>query len=412
MSDIIVVGGGAAGMMSAIAAAENGAEVLLLEKNDRLGRKLGITGKGRCNVTNNCDLQTLQENIPNNARFLYGAFSRWSPQDTMEFFEGRGVPLKTERGHRVFPVSDKAADIVNALKKRLDELNVTVKRENVRSLILENGVCSGVNTHNGQLRANAVILATGGASYPKTGSDGFGYTLAKQAGHTVTEPRPSLCPLVTEEKWVGRAAGLTLKNAAVRLVCDNKTIYEDFGELAFTPDGVGGATVLSASAHIPNGAEGRCSLVIDLKPALTEKQLDARILRDLENLRGKTFVDSLRKLLPKELVEPFSEILEIPLEKRIDEINKIERKSLVKTLKNLMLHINSFRPIDEAIVTRGGVNVHEISPKTMESRLCKGLFFAGEIIDVDGYTGGFNLQIAFSTGELAGASSANFVKNI
>lgn len=412
MSDIIVVGGGAAGMMAAITAAEGGAEVLLLEKNDRLGRKLGITGKGRCNVTNNCDLQTLQENIPNNARFLYGAFSRWSPQDTMEFFEGRGVPLKTERGHRVFPVSDKAADIVNALKKRLDELNVTVKRENVRSLILEDGACRGVNTHNGQFRAKAVILATGGASYPKTGSDGFGYTLAKQAGHTVNEPRPSLCPLVTEETWVGQAAGLTLRNAAVRLICDGKTIYEDFGELSFTSDGVSGATVLSASAHIPNGAEGRCALVVDLKPALDEKKLDARLLRDFEALRGRTFADSLRKLLPKELVGLFSGLLEMPLEKKIDEINKKERNNLVKTLKNLTLHIRTFRPIDEAIITRGGVNVREIFPKTMESKLCKGLFFAGEIMDVDAYTGGFNLQIAFATGALAGASSAYFVKII
>ena len=412
MSEIIVVGGGAAGMMAAITAAENGAEVLLLEKNDRLGRKLSITGKGRCNVTNNCDLQTLQENIPNNARFLYGAFSRCSPQDVITFFEELGVPLKTERGRRVFPVSDKAADIVNALTRRLGELNVEIKRENVRSLILENGKCKGVNTHNGQFRAKAVILATGGASYPKTGSDGFGYTLAKQAGHTVTEPRPSLCPLVTEEQWVGRASGLTIKNAAVCLMCDNKAVYEDFGELAFTPDGVGGATVLSASAHIPNGAESCCSLVVDLKPALTEKQLDARILRDFDSLRGKTFADSLRKLLPKELVEPFSELLAIPLEKRIDEMTKIDRKNLVKTLKNLTLHIKSFRPIDEAIVTRGGVSVREISPKTMESRLCKGLFFAGEIIDADGYTGGFNLQIAFSAGYLAGASSAEFVKNI
>ena len=412
MSNLIVVGGGAAGMTAAIAAAENGAEVLLLDRNDRLGRKLGITGKGRCNVTNNCDLQTLEENIPNNARFLYGAFSRCSPQDVMAFFENLGVPLKTERGRRVFPVSDRAADIVNALTKRLGEMNIKVKRENVRSLILENGACSGVNTHSGQLRAEAVILATGGASYPKTGSDGFGYTLAKQAGHTVIEPRPSLCPLVTEERWVKRATGLTLKNAAVRLMCDSKAIYDDFGELAFTPDGVGGATVLSASAHIPSGAESRCELVIDLKPALSEKQLDARILRDFEALRGKTFADSLRKLLPRELVEPFSELLEIPLEKRIDEITKNERKSLVKSLKNLILHIKSFRPIDEAIVTRGGVNVGEIFPKTMESRLCKGLFFAGELIDVDGYTGGFNLQIAFSTGRLSGVSAANFVKNI
>lgn len=412
MADVIVVGGGAAGMTAAIFAAQSGADVLLLEKNERLGRKLGITGKGRCNVTNNCDLQTLLENIPNNARFLYGAFSRWSPQDTMTFFEELGVPLKTERGQRVFPVSDKAADIVNALTKRLKELNVTIKRENARSLIIEDGQCRGVNTHNGQIRAKAVIMATGGKSYPKTGSDGFGYTLAKQAGHTIIEPRPSLCPLVTEEKWVSRACGLTLKNAAVTLLCDNKPVYKDFGELMFTLDGIGGATVLSASAHIPNGAESRCTFVIDLKPALSEKQLDARILRDFDALHGKTLSDSLRKLLPKELVEPFCEITEISPEKRIDEINKIERKTLVKTLKSLTLHIRAFRPIDEAIITRGGVNVKEISPKTMESRLCGGLFFAGEIMDIDGYTGGFNLQIAFSSGALGGVSAANFVKNI
>lgn len=412
MSDIIVVGGGAAGMTAAIFAAQNGADVLLLEKNEKPGRKLGITGKGRCNVTNNCDLQTLLENIPNNARFMYGAFSRWSPQDTMAFFESLGVPLKTERGRRVFPVSDKASDIVNALVKRLEELNVTIKRENVRSLIIKDGVCCGVNTRGGQFQTKAVILATGGKSYPKTGSDGFGYALAKQAGHMIVAPRPSLCPLVTEEKWVSRAAGLTLRNVSLRLMRDNKAVYENFGELMFTADGVSGATVLSASAHIPDGAENRCALVIDLKPALSEKQLDTRILRDFHGLRGKTLSDSLRKLLPSELLEPFAEIVGLSSEKRIDEINKAERSFLVKSLKNLVLHIKSFRPMDEAIVTRGGVNVKEIIPKTMESRLCSGLFFAGELIDIDGYTGGFNLQIAFSSGVLSGISAANFVKNI
>ena len=412
MSDIIVVGGGAAGMTAAIAAAREGADVVLLEKNEKLGRKLGITGKGRCNVTNNCDLQTLLENIPNNARFLYGAFSRWLPQDTMSFFEDLGVPLKTERGQRVFPVSDRAADIVNALVNYLVELNVTIRRENVRSLLIEHSACVGVNTRSGQLRAGAVILATGGASYPKTGSDGYGYRLAGQAGHTVIPPRPSLCPLVTEEKWVSAAAGLTLKNVAIRLACDSKLIYEDFGELSFTSDGIGGATVLSSSAHIPRDAESRCTLTLDLKPALTEKQLDARILRDFESLRGKTFADALRKLLPQELVEPISDLANLPLEKRIDEINKVSRKKLVNLLKNITLRIKSFRPIEEAIITRGGVNVKEISPKTMESRLCGGLFFAGEIIDADAYTGGFNLQIAFASGMLAGAASANFVKFI
>ena len=396
-------------MMAAITAAENGAHTALLEKKDRLGRKLAITGKGRCNVTNNCDINTVLENIPNNARFLYGAVSRFSPKNVMEFFEELGVPLKTERGNRVFPVSDKAADIVNALTGRLDALGVEILREDARSLIIEDGCCVGVNTRGGQFRANSVILAAGGASYPKTGSDGFGYRLAEQAGHTVITPRPSLVPMTTKEAWVSQAAGLTLRNVAIRLLRGEKTIYEDFGELAFTSDGIGGATALSASAHIEAPAElenGLISILIDLKPALSEQQLDARILRDFAELRGKTFADSLRKLLPKELCEPFYELSGIPAEKKLGEITKAERKRLIGLLKALRLNIGGFRPIDEAIVTRGGVKVSEISPKTMESKLCRGLFFAGEIIDVDGYTGGFNLQIAFSTGRLAGAVSA------
>jgi len=393
--------------MSAIAAAEKGAKVLLIEKNDRMGKKLAITGKGRCNVTNNCGLETLMENIPNNGRFLYSALSQYLPQDTMEFFESMGVPLKTERGQRVFPVSDKAADIVDALATRLDRLRVETVRENVRSLIIENDICRGVNTHNRQFSAGAVILATGGASYPKTGSDGYGYSLAEQAGHTIITPRPSLSALVTEEKWVRKATGLTLKNTAVRLLDNGKTIYEDFGEVLFTAGGIGGATILSASAHIPEMSENRYTIMIDLKPALTEKQLDARILRDFAELHGGTFRQSLRKLLPKELVEPVSEITNIPVEKKIGEINKIERNTLVNTLKFLALKIKNFRPIDEAIITRGGVCVREISPKTLESKLCKALYFAGEIIDVDAYTGGFNLQIAFATGRLAGISAAN-----
>ncbi len=393
--------------MSAIAAAEKGAKVLLIEKNDRMGKKLAITGKGRCNVTNNCGLETLMENIPNNGRFLYSALSQYLPQDTMEFFESMGVPLKTERGQRVFPVSDKAADIVDALATRLDRLRVETVRENVRSLIIENDICRGVNTHNRQFSAGAVILATGGASYPKTGSDGYGYSLAEQAGHTIITPRPSLSALVTEEKWVRKATGLTLKNAAVRLLDNGKTIYEDFGEVLFTAGGIGGATILSASAHIPEMSENRYTIMIDLKPALTEKQLDARILRDFAELHGGTFGQSLRKLLPKELVEPVSEITNIPVEKKIGEINKIERNTLVNTLKFLALKIKNFRPIDEAIITRGGVCVREISPKTLESKLCKALYFAGEIIDVDAYTGGFNLQIAFATGMLAGISAEN-----
>lgn len=400
-------------MMAAIAAAENGARVAIIEKNERLGRKLGITGKGRCNVTNDCDVNTVLENIPNNGRFLYGALSRFSPRDVMDFFERLGVPLKTERGRRVFPVSDKAGDIVDALSERVRVLGIEIRRGNVRSIIIEEGSCAGVNTHSGQLRARSVILATGGASYPRTGSDGFGYRLAEQAGHTVIPPRPSLCPLVTAEDWVGKACGLTLRNISMKLMVGGKAVYEDFGELAFTTDGIGGATVLSASAHIEKLSDieaGQVSIKVDLKPALSEQQLDARILREFGELRGGAFGECLRKLLPKELCEPFAEVVGIPANKKIGEITKVERKTLVNVLKGLTLTIKGFRPIEEAIVTRGGVCVKEISPKTMESRLCRGLFFAGEIIDADGYTGGFNLQIAFSTGRLAGVSAAEFVK--
>lgn len=392
-------------MMAAVTAARLGKSVVLLEKNDRLGRKLAITGKGRCNVTNNCDFEELMSNIPRNAKFLYGALTKFSPSDTISFFEELGVPLKTERGKRVFPVSDKAADIVSALERELRKNNVKILRENARSLIIENNVCTGVKTANGEFFANSVILATGGKSYPKTGSDGFGYALAKQAGHSVIEPVPSLVPLITEEKWVKSACGLTLKNVAVKLLDGEKTIYEDFGEAAFTEDGLGGATILSASAHIPEMRENRYTIALDLKPALSEQKLDARILRDFSENHGKPFGEVLRKLLPAELVGAFVELSGISAEKKVDEITKIERKTLLNLLKNLRLHIAKFRPIDEAIITRGGVKTSEISPKTMESRITKGLFFAGEIIDADAYTGGFNLQIAFATARLAGENA-------
>lgn len=391
-------------MMSAITAARRGKSVVLLEKNDRLGRKLAITGKGRCNVTNNCEIDELMSNIPRNAKFLYGAMTKFPPSETIAFFEGLGVPLKTERGKRVFPVSDKAGDIVAALEKELRRLGVKILRENVRSLMMENGVCKGVRTAGGDFSANSVILATGGKSYPKTGSDGSGYALARQAGHTVVEPVPSLVPLVTEEKWVRSACGLTLKNTAVKLLDGEKTLFEDFGEVAFTADGLGGATILSASAHIHEMHEKRYSVALDLKPALSEQKLDARLLREFSENRGKPFCEVLRKLLPAELVDIFADLAGISPEKKVDEITKSERKTLLNLLKNLRLHIAGFRPIDEAIITRGGVKTSEISPKTMESRATKGLFFAGEIIDADGYTGGFNLQIAFATAKTAGES--------
>lgn len=392
-------------MMSAITAARCGKSVVLLEKNDRLGRKLAITGKGRCNVTNNCEIDELMNNIPRNAKFLYGAMTKFPPSETIAFFENLGVPLKTERGKRVFPVSDKAGDIVAALEKELRRLGAKIMRENARSLILENGVCKGVRTAGGEFLANSVILATGGKSYPKTGSDGSGYALAKQAGHSIIEPVPSLVPLVTEEKWVRSACGLTLKNTAVKLFDGEKAIYEDFGEVAFTADGLGGATILSASAHIPEMRQKRYSVVLDLKPALSEQKLDARLLREFSENRGKPFREVLRKLLPAELVEIFADLTGISPEKKIDEITKVERKTLLNMLKNLRLNVSGFRPIDEAIITRGGVKTSEISPKTMESRITKGLFFAGEIIDADAYTGGFNLQIAFATAKIAGENA-------
>ena len=397
MYDVIIVGGGAAGMLCAISAAEMGARVAVAEKNDRLGRKLGITGKGRCNVCNNSDNETIMKNIPRNARFLYSALSQFSSQDVMDFFERIGVPLKTERGNRVFPVSDKAEDVVNALTKKLRELDVDILHEACTTLIIEDGRCRGIVTKKRRIEADAVVLATGGRSYPVTGSDGFGYKLAQQAGHTIIPPEPSLSAMTTVQRWTAAAAGLDLRNISMQLLDNGKCIYEDFGELMFTASGISGPTVLSASAHIPKMERGRYSVRIDLKPALSEKQLDARILRDFESRRGNAFCDSLRGLLPAQLVPVVVELSGILPEKRVDEISKEERKALGRVLKGLTLDISGFRPIEEAIITRGGVSVKEIDPKTMESKLCPRLFFAGEIIDCDAYTGGFNLQIAFST---------------
>ncbi len=397
MYDVLIVGGGAAGMLCAISAAEMGASVAIAEKNDRLGRKLGITGKGRCNVCNNSDNETIMKNIPRNARFLYSALSQFSSQDVMNFFERIGVPLKTERGNRVFPVSDKAGDVVNALVRKLRELNVDILHEACTSLIIEEGECRGIVTKKRRIEAEAVVLATGGRSYPVTGSDGFGYKLAQQAGHTVIPPEPSLSAMTTVQRWTAAAAGLDLRNISMQLLDNGKCIYEDFGELMFTASGISGPTVLSASAHIPKMERGRYSVRIDLKPALSEKQLDARILRDFEARRGSAFCDSLRGLLPAQLVPVVVELSGIDPEKRVDEISKEERKALGSVLKGLTLDISGFRPIEEAIITRGGVSVKEIDPKTMGSKLCPHLFFAGEIIDCDAYTGGFNLQIAFST---------------
>ncbi len=384
-------------MYCAARAAETGLSAAVAEHGKSLGRKLGITGKGRCNITNNCDPETVLKNVPRNPRFLYSALSKCSPADVMEYFEGLGVPLKTERGQRVFPVSDKAGDVVNALENQLRRLNVEIIRGNCTRLVIEDGRCAGALISGREIRARAVVLATGGLSYPLTGSDGSGYALAQQAGHTVTERSPSLIPMETEERWVSRAAGLDLRNVSMKLMCGGKAVYEDFGELLFTAYGVGGPTILSASAHIPAMEPGKYSVVIDLKPALSEKQLDARILRDFGERKGMRFADSLRGLLPAQLAPVVAELSGIPADKKVDEVTKEQRRELGRLLKGLTVHIRGFRPVEEAIVTRGGVSVKEINPNTMESRLCPGLYFAGEIIDCDGYTGGFNLQIAFAT---------------
>lgn len=384
-------------MFCAARAAEMGLGTAVAEHGRSLGRKLAITGKGRCNLTNNCDADTVMRNIPRNPRFMYSPLSKCSPADVMEYFERIGVPLKTERGQRVFPVSDRAGDVVSALEKQLRRENVDIIRGSCSALVIEDGVCCGAVVSGRKISAAAVVLATGGLSYPATGSDGSGHALARQAGHTVTECVPSLIPLETEERWTARAAGLDLRNISMKLLRDGKPVYEDFGELLFTAYGVGGPTVLSASAHIGSLESARYSIVIDLKPALTEKQLDLRIMRDFSERRGMRFADSLRGLLPAQLAPVVAELSGIPGELHVDEVTKEQRRKLGRLLKALTLTVRRFRPIDEAIITRGGVSTREIDPNTMQSRLCGGLYFAGEIIDCDAYTGGFNLQIAFST---------------
>lgn len=405
---VLVVGGGAAGMMAAISAAEAGAEVFLFERNDRLGKKLRITGKGRCNVTNDCDLNEFLSNVPTNPRFLYTAFSRFSTQDTKDFFENAGVPLKTERGKRVFPCSDRAGDIVSAMERTCKNAGVTVICERVKSVQIENSTVCGVVTSDGLVEGDAVILCTGGKSYPRTGSDGDGYRFAESAGHTVTEIAPSLVPLVCSGKLCSSMQGLSLRNVRLHVArCDNgKTVFEDFGEMMFTHFGLTGPLVLSASAHLTDLSKVRYEARIDLKPALDEKTLDARILSDFEKYRNRDFLNALGDLLPQKMIEPFVQLCGIDPRKKVHSVTREERERMVKNLKCLSVPITGFRPIDEAIVTRGGVSVKEVDPKTMASKLVSGLYFAGELLDLDAYTGGFNLQIAFSTGVTAGTAAA------
>lgn len=411
MSKVIIIGAGAAGCMAAGAAAENGAEVLLLERNDKIARKVMITGKGRCNVTNNVsDVQEFISNIPGNGRFLFSAFSAFNNNDVTDFFEDYGVKLKVERGNRVFPASDKAADIVDALNRYITDMEVSRKTERAVSLLLEDDAVKGVVTDFGNTyEADAVIIATGGLSYPRTGSTGDGYKLAKSAGHTVTELRPSLSALVCREGLCSECMGLSLKNVSLKVFDTKrkKDIYNDFGEMLFTHFGVSGPMVLSASAHMRDMEKERYEIYIDLKPALSHEKLDQRILRDFSDNSNKSISNVLALLLPKSLISPVLRLSHIKQSEKTNQITKEMRKALVDTVKGLKLTVMDFNSIEEAIVTSGGVKISEINPKTMESKLCKGLFFAGEVIDCDGYTGGFNLQIAFSTGHLAGFSASN-----
>jgi len=405
---IVVIGGGAAGMMAAIYAAYGGAEVTLLEKMNTCGKKLRITGKGRCNVTNDCTREEFLQNVPTNPRFLYGAISFFSTEDTMRFFEDAGVPLKVERGRRVFPVSDKAEDIVRALTDRCKEVGVRILFERAEDLIVSDGKIVGVQISHGELSADAVIVCTGGASYPRTGSDGDGYRLAKKSGHTVTPLLPSLVPIVSREKVCAEMQGLSLKNVAltVRATASGKTVYEDFGEMMFTHFGLTGPMILSASAHLPDLAPGKYEAGINLKPALDEKTLDARLLSDFHKYQNKDFQNALGDLLPAKMIPIVLRRSGIPPHKKVNSVTKEERRVLRELLQDFRISLDGFRPLNEAIVTKGGVSIREINPKTMESKLCRGLYFAGEVLDVDAYTGGYNLQIAFATGALAGSSAA------
>lgn len=405
---VIVIGAGAAGLMASGVAAENGNDVVLIEKNDKPGRKVMITGKGRCNVTNNCNLiNDLIANVPTNGRFLYSAFSRFMPSDTIDFFEDMGVSLKVERGNRVFPESDKASDIVDALNKYSQDADAKRIKGTVSELIMSEGKVEGVILDDGkELYADKVIVATGGASYPLTGSTGDGYKLAKQAGHTVTDIKPSLVPLVCHEGFCMDLQGLSLKNVEITVTDTEsyKEIYKDFGEMLFTHFGVSGPLILSASSHMKDMKERKYEIHIDLKPALSYEQLDKRIQRDFLENSNKNFINALDALLPKKLVPVIVRLSGIKPSTKVNQITKDMRAKLVNILKDMKITVIKFRPIEEAIITSGGVSTKEIDPKTMESKLCKGLYFAGEVIDVDAYTGGFNLQIAFSTGRLAGES--------
>ncbi len=407
MSKVIIAGAGAAGMMAAYAAAKNGHEVTILERNEKCGKKIYITGKGRCNVTNDCDILDFFDKIVTNSKFMYSALYGFTNYQTMELFtEEFGLKLKTERGGRVFPMSDKSSDVISALTRALKKLNVDTKlNTRITDVLIENGTVKGVKANNRIYDADAVIIATGGLSYPSTGSDGDGYTFAKAAGHTIKQTSPGLVPMVAKENWVKELQGLALKNVTAEYYQNGKKLYSEFGEMLFTHFGVSGPLILTASSYIGNYlAKGNVTLCIDCKPALSHDELEQRILRDFEAQTNVQFKNSLGKLLPRKLIPVVVELSEIKSDKPVNSVTREERIRLAGVIKKLQVTITGFRDYNEAIITRGGVNVKEINPSTLESKLCKNLYFAGEVLDIDAVTGGYNLQIAWSTGYLAGSS--------
>lgn len=410
MNPVAVIGGGAAGMMAALSAARAGARVVVLEPNEKLGRKLYITGKGRCNLTNDTTVQGVLDNVPRNSRFLYSAVTRFPPQEVMGYFEALGVPLKTERGGRVFPQSDQAADVIDALFFALKRAGVQRRQTRAVGLELEEGAVTAVVTQEGNLPAAGVVLATGGLSYPATGSTGDGYRLARSVGHSIVEPRASLVPLEEAGECCARMQGLSLRNVTLTVKDPKKKVrFREQGELLFTHFGLSGPLVLSASAHI-DWKKGRHTAFIDMKPALEEGKLEERILRDIAAAPNKVFHNLLEGLLPRLMVPVMAERTEIPPDLPVHSLTKAQRRRLIETMKGFTVPLAGPRPIKEAIITAGGIRTGEVDPKTMASKKAEGLFFAGEVLDADAYTGGFNLQIAWCTGRLAGESAADYWK--
>ena len=403
-ADLVVIGGGPSGMMCALRAAEGGKRVMILDGNRQLGRKLRITGKGRCNLTNDCDVKTVLQNIPGDGRFLYSALTRFPPEETMALFRTLGVPLKTERGNRVFPVSDRADDVADALVRRLGVLGVHTLRTRAVKILTENGAVSGVEHEDGVIACRAAALCTGGCSYPLTGSNGAGYEMARALGHTIVATRPSLVPLESGDAYCSEMQGFSLKNVVLRAYENDKLIYHELGEMLFTHFGVSGPLVLSASAHMRAMGQANYRLEIDLKPALDEKKLDERILRDFEKYANREYKNALDDLAARSMIPVLLRLSGIPEDTKVHSITREQRRRLVTLFKAFPVSVSGFRPIDEAIVTAGGISTKEVDPRTMASKLVPGLYLAGEVLDLDAYTGGFNLQIAWATGHAAGCA--------